>query len=72
MYYLIILLNMTDVLLTIIVIILLLDFYIRHNHLIKKRFRKVERKITKKQDHFMVRNKGHGDKVAEDLEKLTS
>ena len=59
---------MQTILLIIITIILWLDFYIRHEKLIKK----VYRKLFKKTWTFYIDKKWVWDKIKEDLEELNS
>ena len=61
---------MIEILLSWILIILLLDFYMKYGKLIKKKFKKTKSHIVKKEDVFCVRNKWYWDKVIDDLEKL--
>ena len=49
-------------------IIQLLDFYLKYNKLIIKKFKKTKQKL-KKEDCFMIRKKWYWEKVIEDLEK---
>ena len=63
---------MTDTILLLILIILWLDFYIKHDKLIKKLFKKAEKKVIKKPDVFHIRKTWYWDKAIEDLEKITN
>lgn len=67
--FLMITINMIEIELAWILLILSLDFYLKHRILIKKKFKKVEEIIIKKPDVFHVRHKGHWEKIADELEK---
>lgn len=59
----------TNILLGLITLILWLDFFIKNSILIKKKFRRIENKITKKPDLFYVKHKWHWEKIIDELEK---
>jgi len=61
----------TNILLLLIFLILLLDFYTRNIILIKKCKKKVKEKIKGKKSYFKVQNKWVWEKIIEELEKDT-
>ena len=61
----------TNILLLLIFLILLLDFYSRNIILLKKCKKKVKEKIKWKKSYFNIQSKSHWDKVIEELEKET-
>lgn len=59
----------TNIILTLILLVLLFDLYQKNSIIIKKRINKTKDVVIKRKSYFWVRKKWFWDKVIEDLEK---
>jgi len=63
---------MQTLLLLLVLIVLSLDFYIKHEKLVKKIIRDILKKVNWTKSEFSINKKWVGDKIKEELKKETN